>query len=75
MLNLSMPGSQTRESDLTTFTIMVDGEVLPDTVSIVAIDIRKEINRIPTASVILYDGDAAKHVNIDLESIISCTTG
>ena len=55
-----MPGSQTRESDLTTFTILVEGKPLPDTFSIVAIDIRKEINRIPTASVILYDGDAAK---------------
>ena len=55
-----MPGSQTRESDLTTFTILVEGEPLPDTFSIVAIDIRKEINRIPAASVILYDGDAAR---------------
>jgi Rhs element Vgr protein len=60
MLNLSLPGSQARESDLTTFTIMVDGQALPDTISIVAIDISKEINRISNASVILYDGDAAK---------------
>ncbi len=48
-----------RPTDLTTFTIKVDGEELPGTYRVVSIDIAREINRIATASLVLYDGDPA----------------
>lgn len=47
-------------TSLTTFTIKVEGAALPGSYSVVGIDISREINRIPTAHLILYDGDAAE---------------
>ena len=57
---LPLPGLNLRSAALTTFTIKVDGEALSGTYGIVAIDISRELNRIPCASLVLYDGDAAK---------------
>lgn len=48
-----------KPGDLTTFTIKVDGEDLPGTYRVVSIDIARAINRIASASLVLYDGDAA----------------
>jgi Rhs element Vgr protein len=58
----SLPGAPTptRPTSLITFTITVDGQALPGTVSVVAIDITSGLNRVPAARVVLYDGDAAK---------------
>ena len=44
---------------MTTFTIKVDGKELPGTYRVVSIDIARAINRIATASLVLYDGDPA----------------
>lgn len=52
--------ADTRNTALTTFTIKVDGEPLPGTTSVVAVDITRALNRIPTAHLVIYDGDAAK---------------
>ena len=49
----------TRPADLTTFTIKVGGEELPGTYRAVSIDIARAVNRIATASLVLYDGDPA----------------
>ena len=54
------PTSGSRVTSLTTFSLKVDGEALPGTISIVSVNIVHELNRIPSAHVVLYDGDAAK---------------
>ncbi len=51
--------SSSRSTDLTTFTIKVDGAELPGSYRVVSIDILKVINRVATASLVLYDGDPA----------------
>lgn len=53
-------GIATRSSALTTFTLKVDGEALPATLRIVAVDIVRELNRVPVAFVVLYDGNPAQ---------------
>lgn len=53
-------GIATRSSALTTFTLKVDGEALPTTLRIVAVDIVRELNRVPVAFVVLYDGNPAQ---------------
>ena len=49
----------TRTADLTTFTIRVGGEALPGTYRVVSVDITRAVNRIASASLVLYDGDPA----------------
>lgn len=48
-----------RSTGLTTFTVRSNGVPLPGTFRIVAIDIRRELDRVPTAQLIVQDGDAA----------------
>jgi Rhs element Vgr protein len=56
-----LPGSgDSGPTDLVTFSVKVDGQALPATYSLVGVDIARTLNRIPTASVVLYDGDPAK---------------
>jgi Rhs element Vgr protein len=59
-MSISNPLADRRATDQVTFTLKVDGEALPGTFGVVAIDISKELNRIPAASLVLFDGDAAK---------------
>lgn len=54
-------------TDLTTFSVKVNGEPLPGTYGIVTLDISRAINRVPTASVVLLDGDAADQ-NFEISS-------
>jgi Rhs element Vgr protein len=56
----SLSGADRRATDLTTFTVRVDGKELPKTYGIVAVDIARELNRIPVALIVLHDGDVAK---------------
>ncbi|HWR82078.1 MAG TPA: type VI secretion system tip protein VgrG [Candidatus Deferrimicrobium sp.] len=67
MANLNAAGAGARATDLTTFTIKVDGAKLPGTYSVIGVDISREINRIPRAQLVLYDGDAARQ-NFDVSS-------
>ncbi len=46
-------------ADLVTFTVLVEGSELSNAISVVNIVVEKEINRIPTARIILLDGDPA----------------
>lgn len=48
-----------RSADLVTFKVLVEGEELSYTVQVKSIVIEKEINRIPTAKIIIIDGDPA----------------
>lgn len=48
------------ESGTVTFSLLIDGEVLSGAYGIVNIDVSKELNRIPTATVILLDGNPAE---------------
>jgi len=49
-----------RLTDLTTYTLKIDGEKLPTSYVIISIDITREINRIPRAVLVLVDGDSAQ---------------
>jgi Rhs element Vgr protein len=49
----------TRPTHLTTFTVKAGGQPLGAEFSIVEIEIRREVNRIPRATLVLLDGDAA----------------
>ena len=44
--------------NLITFSIKVDGSEIPDTAEVLSIVVQKEVNRIPTAVLVLKDGDA-----------------
>jgi Rhs element Vgr protein len=48
-----------RSADLVTFKVLVEGEELSSTVQVKSIVVEKEINRIPSAKIIIIDGDPA----------------
>lgn len=48
-----------RPANLTTFTVKAGGTALGAEYGIVSIEIRREVNRIPRATIVLVDGDAA----------------
>jgi Rhs element Vgr protein len=57
---LSIPGSlDQRSTHLTTFTVKAGGAPLPPEFGVVSIDIRREINRLPRATLVLNDGDVS----------------
>ncbi|SDP92541.1 Rhs element Vgr protein [Mucilaginibacter sp. OK268] len=56
-LSQTLPGPQ--DTDLVTFTIKVNGTTLGAAYQMVSINFHKEINRIPMAKLVIYDGDAA----------------
>ncbi len=45
--------------DVVTATVLVDGKALPGTVGILSIVVSREINRIPSASLTIRDGEPA----------------
>src|SRR6478752_5314305 len=57
-LSQTLPGTQ--QTDLVTFTIKINGNTISAQYQIASITISKEINRIPFAKILIYDGDAAK---------------
>lgn len=55
---MDIPGLlDTRETHLATFTIVAGGTPLDGQYSIVSIEVRREANRIPKATIVLIDGD------------------
>ncbi len=48
-----------KNPDLVTFTILVEGEAIPGTVQILSATVSKEINRVPVASIAIADGEAS----------------
>ena len=51
---------QTSQSaDLVTFKLLIDGEQLSSSYQILSVVVEKEINRIPTAKIVVLDGDPA----------------
>lgn len=56
---LSLPGTDA-PTDLTTFTVKAGGRELGAEYGIVSIEIRREVNRVPKASIVLIDGDASQ---------------
>ena len=45
--------------NVATFDILIDGKVVDQGYQVISISVSKEINRIPTAKIVLKDGDAA----------------
>ena len=56
---LSQTLPETGNSDLVTFTIKANGEPVSTQYQVSSINIVKEVNRIASAKIIIYDGDAA----------------
>lgn len=48
-----------KSADLVTFKILIEGEELSAAYQVLTVTVEKEINRIPTAKIILFDGDPA----------------
>lgn len=48
-----------RPKSVCTFTILSEGSAIPGTYHVVSIVVNKELNRIPSATIIFLDGDAA----------------
>ncbi len=59
-----MPASSTIPTpatpDVVTTTILVEGNQIPGTYNVLSILVVKEVNRIPTATIVLSDGEAAR---------------
>lgn len=49
-----------RNSDLITYTVLIDDEVVPATCQVLKFSVKKEINRLSQAQLVIIDGDAAK---------------
>jgi Rhs element Vgr protein len=56
-ISQTLPGTQI--TDLVTFTILINGAEISATYQVSSILISKEVNRIPFAKVMIFDGDAA----------------
>ena len=56
---LAPPGLDVSSSSLTTFTVKAAGQALGAEYGILSIEIRREVNRVPKATIVLIDGDAA----------------
>jgi len=65
---------RTKPTHLTTFTVKVDGNKLPVEYGIIQIDIENAINSIPTAYIMLEDGDVATQ-NFDISSASELVPG
>lgn len=57
---LAPPGLDVSSTSLTTFTVKAAGQALGAEYSIFSVEIRREVNRVPKATVVLLDGDVAK---------------
>lgn len=49
-------------TDLSTFRVSVDGETLKDKYSVSAITVNRMVNKIPTAQLVLLDGDVSEQI-------------
>jgi Rhs element Vgr protein len=49
--------STPQNPDLVTFTIKIDGNKIPEAYAVVKIEVEKEVNRIPTATIWIEDGN------------------
>ena len=48
-----------QETDLVSYSIMVDGQELSSGAVVHTIEVKKEVNKIPTATIVVLDGDPA----------------
>ena len=46
--------------DVCTMEILIDGNPIPDTLHVMSVSVNRELNRIPSASIQIDDGEAAK---------------
>lgn len=49
-----------KNPDLVTFTVLIDGKEIPQSFLVNSVLVTKEVNRLSTATVVIYDGDAAE---------------
>ena len=58
LLSQSLPGTQ--QTDLVTFTLKVNGAPLSTQYQVASISVSKEVNKIPWAKLVIFDGNAAQ---------------
>jgi phage protein D len=56
-LSQTLPGNQ--QTDLVTFSLKVNGESLSTQYQVASVLVSKEVNKIPFAKLVIYDGDPA----------------
>ena len=56
--DISVPNNS--KFDVVTFDIIADGQAIDPAIEIMSISIIKEVNRIPSAKIVIRDGDPAK---------------
>jgi len=59
-MNNSRTINTSQSADLITHTILVDGEALSEVYQVASLIVDKEINRVPFAQIVIYDGEAAQ---------------
>lgn len=57
-LSQTLPGNQ--QADLVTFSLKVNGEALSTQYQVVSVLVSKEVNKIPFAKLVIYDGNPAE---------------
>jgi len=58
----------TRSAALSTLTVRIDGQDLPESFQIVAVDVTRALGRVPRAHVVFLDGDAAAQTFVSSEA-------
>ncbi|MGB0948872.1 MAG: type VI secretion system tip protein VgrG [Marinirhabdus sp.] len=70
-MNNSRTIATPQPADLVTFTILIEGQEISEVYEIKNISIEKELNRIPFANIIFYDGEAASQdFNLSNEDLL-----
>lgn len=49
-----------QKTDLVSYSVMLDGQEVPGTLFVISIEVKKEINKIPTANVVILDGNRSE---------------
>lgn len=71
---MTIPSPLAGNTDLVTYTVTVAGTKLPDTIKLSQIRVHKEVNRIASARITLFDGDAS-HETFELSEGSSFVPG
>ena len=57
-----------RSAALSTLTVRIDGQDLPESFQIVAVDVTRALGRVPRAQIVFLDGDAAAQTFVSSEA-------
>ena len=58
-MNNSGSINTSKNPDLITYTVLIDGEAIPGEIQVLSAIVSNEVNRIPSATIVILDGDSA----------------